>query len=67
MIFHGGDDNNNNYYYYYYYYYRQTTESCHPIVPGGESARDKKIDSSRVENMKHLSRDPSKVRNNGRL
>ena len=22
--------------------YRQTTESCHHIVPGGESARDKK-------------------------
>ena len=25
------------------YYYRQTTESCHHIVPGGESARDKKL------------------------
>ena len=24
-------------------YYRQTTYNCYPIVPGGKSARDKKI------------------------
>ena len=24
-------------------YYRQTTESCYPIVPGGKSAREKKM------------------------